>query len=36
MKKYLWDPKIQNPNEMDWHCGEQSFERVVGEREKNL
>ena len=32
LSKYL----AVNPNEMDWHCGEQSFEREVGERKKTL
>ena len=32
LSKYL----AVNPNEMDWHCGEQSFEREVGEKKKPL
>ena len=30
LSKYL----AVNPNEMDWHCGEQSFEREVGRKKK--
>ena len=32
LSKYL----AVNPNEMDWHCGEQSFERELWERKKTI